>query len=163
MTRDSTRVTFLMTWVESFLIFRKWLESLWLRRQDSIWVNIPKWLDSSHPRNDSLQPCCSRKSLLSQLHVYPLVTWQCQMFAIGWSAYDVDSNRTFDIGWSAVVIACLTSCHITASDVFYWMICILCIARCTLCVDGIFCHPMLLWISSNSRPLNLLLLRSHQA
>ena len=51
----------------------------------------------------------------------------------------------------------------------YLMICTLFIAMTNSWLEksapakGVFDDPMFLWVSSNSRPLNLLLVRSHQA
>ena len=67
--------------------------------------------------------------------------------------------------------ACLSSCHRTASDAKYWMICTLfyfvhndyfVLGGIRTCL-GVFCDFMFLWISLNSCILNLLLVRSRQA
>ena len=70
--------------------------------------------------------------------------------------------------------AYLPSCHCTASDAKYWTIRTLFIAKSTDCpvfrvwsnphlLIGVPIDPMFLWPSSNSCPLNLLLVQSHQA
>ena len=61
----------------------------------------------------------------------------------------------------------LSSCRRTAADAKYWTICTLFIAMTTSWLEesclGVSNDPMLQWISSNSCPLNVLLVRSHRA